>query len=182
MDQGLIPRRYAKALYAVGEERSDTATLYKLMQTLTNAFASTPGLADTVSNPYVSEADKVALLTKAVYGAGEKPDSTYADFLQLLRKNKRMALARDIARAYVDLYRKENAIYRIDICSAAPMAEAERERLQSLIGKHIGDGTFEYNYIVDPALIGGFTVTVNSERLDASVSSQLKQLRLKLIN
>ena len=62
------------------------------------------------------------------------------------------------------------------------MAEPERERLQALISKHIGNGTFEYNYTVDPALIGGFTVTVNSERLDASVSSQLKQLRLKLIN
>ncbi len=182
MDQGLIPRRYAKALYAVGEERSDTATLYKVMQALTNAFVSTPGLADTIANPYVSDADKTALLSKAVYGADEKPDSTYMDFLQLLRKNKRMALARDIARAYVDLYRKENAIYRIDICSAAPMAEPERERLQALISKHIGNGTFEYNYTVDPALIGGFTVTVNSERRDASVSSQLKQLRLKLIN
>ena len=76
MDQGLIPRRYAKALYAVGEERSDTATLYKVMQALTNAFVSTPGLADTIANPYVSDADKTALLSKAVYGADEKPDRT----------------------------------------------------------------------------------------------------------
>ena len=47
--------------------------------------------------------------------------------------------------------------------------------------KHVGNGTFEFNYSVDPALIGGFTVTVNSERLDASVASQLKHLRLKLV-
>ena len=104
------------------------------------------------------------------------------DFLKLLEKNKRTALARDIARAYVDLYRQQNAIYRVDICSAAPMGERERARLEQIIAKHVGEGTIEYNYTTDPSLIGGFTVTVNSERLDASVSSQLKQLRLKLVN
>lgn len=182
MDQGLIPRRYAKALYAVGQERSDTATLYKLMLALGKAFADTPGLASTVANPFVSDADKTALLTKAVYGSDAASDATYVDFLRLLEKNKRTALARDIARAYVDLYRRENSIYRVDICSAVPMGEAERKRLEGIISRHIGKGSFEYNYSVDPALIGGFTVTVNSERLDASVSNQLKQLRLKLLN
>lgn len=182
MDQGLLPRRYAKALYAVGAERSDTAHLYQLMQALGKAFADTPGLAATVANPFVSDADKTSLLTKAVTGSDGKADATYVDFLKLLEKNKRTALARDIARAYVDLYRQLNAIYRVDICSAAPMGERERARLEDIIAKHIGKGTIEYNYTVDPSLIGGFTVTVNSERLDASVSNQLKQLRLKLIN
>lgn len=182
MDQGLIPRRYAKALYAVGIERSDTANLYQLMQALGKAFADTPGLAATVANPFVSDADKSSLLIKAVGGNDGKPDVTYVDFLKLLEKNKRTALARDIARAYVDLYRQQNAIYRVDICSAAPMGERERARLEQIIAKHVGEGTIEYNYTTDPSLIGGFTVTVNSERLDASVSSQLKQLRLKLVN
>lgn len=182
MDQGLIPRRYAKALYAVGVERSDTANLYQLMQALGKAFADTPGLAATVANPFVSDADKTSLLIKAVGGNDGKPDTTYVDFLKLLEKNKRTALARDIARAYVDLYRQQNAIYRVDICSAAPMGERERARLEQIIAKHVGEGTIEYNYTTDPSLIGGFTVTVNSERLDASVSSQLKQLRLKLVN
>lgn len=182
MDQGLIPRRYAKALYAVGVERSDTANLYQLMQALGKAFADTPGLAATVANPFVSDADKSSLLIKAVGGNDGKPDATYVDFLKLLEKNKRTASARDIARAYVDLYRQQNAIYRVDICSAAPMGERERARLEQIIAKHVGEGTIEYNYTTDPSLIGGFTVTVNSERLDASVSSQLKQLRLKLVN
>ena len=182
MDQGLIPRRYAKALYAVGVERSDTANLYQLMRALGKAFADTPGLAATVANPFVSDADKSSLLIKAVGGNDGKPDATYVDFLKLLEKNKRTALARDIARAYVDLYRQQNAIYRVDICSAAPMGERERARLEQIIAKHVGEGTIEYNYTTDPSLIGGFTVTVNSERLDASVSSQLKQLRLKLVN
>ena len=34
MDQGLIPRRYAKALYEVGDKRHDNEKLYGLMQSL----------------------------------------------------------------------------------------------------------------------------------------------------
>lgn len=182
MDQGLIPRRYAKALYEVGEERSDNERLYGLMQRLSAAFAQTPGMSATVSNPFVSDKDKTSLLTKAVYGSdGATADPTYEDFLRLLEKNRRTSIARDIANAYVDLYRARHSIYRVHICSAAPLGEAEKKRLEGIISRHIGKGTMEYVYTTDPSLIGGFTVTVNSERLDASVSNELKQLRLSLI-
>ena len=40
----------------------------------------------------------------------------------------------------------------------------------------------EYSSSVDPSLIGGFTVSVGNERIDASISNELKQLRLNLIS
>ena len=39
----------------------------------------------------------------------------------------------------------------------------------------------EYVSRVDPDLIGGFTVSIDNERLDASVRNELKQLRLNLL-
>ena len=182
MYQGLIPRRYAKALYEVGEERHDNDRLYVLMERLRAAFAGTPGLSATVANPFVSAADKTKLLTIAVQGAEESaPDSTYEDFLKLLAGNDRMAMAREIAIAFIALYRQKHEIFKVDICSAAPMGEDERKRLEAIVSKHIGKGTMEFDYTVDASLIGGFTVTVNSERLDASVSNELKKLRLSLV-
>ncbi len=183
MDQGLIPRRYAKALYEVGDERHDNDTLYGIMQTLAASFAATPGLSATLANPFVADADKTSLLLDAVYGAGRADaDPTYVDFVRLLERNGRVDMARAIALAFIALYRKEHSIYRVDVASAAPMGAAEKSRLEAVIGKHIGKGTMEFEYSVDPSLIGGFTVTVNSERLDASVSNELKRLRLQLIN
>ncbi|MDE6040675.1 MAG: F0F1 ATP synthase subunit delta [Muribaculaceae bacterium] len=181
MDKGLIPRRYAKALMEVAAERNDDKTLYALMQSLVQAFANTKGLSQTLANPFVDKNDKIDLLTKAVYGQDATADSTYEDFLKLLAQNGRIDMAREIALAYVDLYRRKHSIYRVNIVSAAPLDTTEKERLQNVIQKHIGNGTFEFEYSVDPSLIGGFTVTVNSERLDASVAAQLKLLRLKLV-
>lgn len=179
MDQGLLPRRYAKALYDVAVERGDAANLYNSMQSLAKAFADIPAMAATVANPFVSDADKTELLTAAAGAAG---DATFGDFLRLLQAKRRMPITRAAALAYMDIYRRENSIYRVDISSAAPMDSTDKERLQAMIQSHIGSGTMEYHYTVDPALIGGFTVTVNSERLDASVSNRLARLRRALID
>lgn len=182
MDQGLIPRRYAKALYEVGKERNDNQTLYVLMQRLADTFGNTPELSSAVANPFVPVADKTSLLLHAVYGADtSKADATYADFIKLLEQNGRVDMAREIALAFISLYRKENSIYRVDIASAAPMAEPQRERLEGVIARHIGRGSMEFNYSTDSSLIGGFTVTVDSQRLDASVSNELQRLRRSLI-
>ena len=182
MDKGLIPRRYAKALIEVAEQRKDDVALYSTMQALADAFDHTKGLQQTLANPFVDNKDKIDLLYKAVYGNHTPAtDSTLADFFKLLAQNGRIDMARAIALAYIDLYRHRHSIFRVDIVSAAPLDPTEQTRLQNVIQKHVGNGTFEFNYSVDPALIGGFTVTVNSERLDASVASQLKHLRLKLV-
>ena len=41
--------------------------------------------------------------------------------------------------------------------------------------------TFEYEERVNPDLIGGFVIDVDSVRMDSSLSGELEQLRLNLI-
>lgn len=182
MDKGLIPRRYAKALYEVGAGRNDNEKLYGLMQTLAASFAAEPSLAKTLANPFIAESDKTALLVSAAGGDAAAADVTFEDFLKLLVQNRRLDIAWDIARAFIDLYRERHSIYRVVITSAAPLGDEERKRLEALVSDHIGHGTMEYDYKVNPALIGGFTVAVNSQLLDASVSNKLQQLRQHLVS
>lgn len=182
MDQGLIPRRYAKALYEVGDERNTNDALYSIMGRLADAFAAEPELSATIANPFVADDDKRRLLVDAVYGTPDgQIDSTYVDFIALLLKNRRIDMARDIANAFVGLYRDRHHIYRVEIESAAPLSDDVRKRLTGIIEKHVGHGTMEYDYKINTALIGGFRVKVGSERIDASVLSQLNNLRIGLV-
>ena len=104
------------------------------------------------------------------------------DYLKLLVENNRLDAARDIALAYMKIYRSEHRIYLVTVTSAAPMGAVEENRLKALIERHLDGGTMEYHHRVDPALIGGFTVTIDNDKLDASVADELKQLRLKLLS
>ena len=179
MNEGLIPRRYAKALLKFAVERGDDKRLYELTDNLAASFVSHPDLETTVANPFIAPDKKIQLLTTAA-GATDK-DTTYLDFLKLLRKNNRIDMARSIALAYGEDYRKNNGIYKVEVTAAAPMDRDEEQRLKTLIQGHLKGGTMEYTFRVDPELIGGFTVSIGSEKLDSSVRNQLKELRLKLL-
>lgn len=186
MNDGLIPRRYAKALYKVAIERDVKPQIYDLMLSLVASFADAPQLSAVINNPYQSAADKLALLhTAAGITAADSDDvatQLYDDFLQLLINNNRLGMAHAIALAFVELYRKENNIMVVRLVTAAPLDEANQARLKNFIGKHLNGASMEYTATVDPSLTGGFLVTIDNERLDASISNELKQLRLKLLS
>ncbi len=180
MDQGLIPNRYAKALYKFALEKNEADRVYELMKNVAASFVGQPQLNDVMANPYVPSGDKTGLLTTAAHAS--EADVCYADFLKLLVKNKRIEFMRGIALAYLDIYRKANNIYLVKITTASNLPDAEIGRLKALVEKHLGEASVEYTQEVDPELIGGFVIGVNSEQLDASVSNEIKQLRLKLLS
>lgn len=180
MNDGLIPLRYAKALYLSACDRKVDAAMYDLMKTLKEAFTQQPLLQQVLGNPYVSDSDKQSLLTSAA-GTSTQVGPLFHDFLVLLSRNRRIDMMRGIADAYIDLYRQSNDIYPVNITSATKLSADEQQRLLDLIIRHLNGGKMELTTQVDPSLIGGFTVSVGNQRLDASVSNELKQLRLNLI-
>lgn len=190
MNEGLIPKRYAKALHKFACEKGADLGLYRLMGNLGRSFADNPTLDSIVANPFVGDEEKIGLLMTAAAVSvtpgkedtrDEKAESAYADFLKLLRQNRRLPIAKAIARAYCDIFRKENKIYRVTVVSAKPLDDPEQRRLMKLIESHLRGGKMEYAFSTDSELIGGFTVDIDNERLDASVKNELKQLRLKLL-
>lgn len=181
MNQGLIPGRYAKALYKFALDNNATERVYQLMQKLTAAFAAEPRLREAVANPFVSADDKTKLLMAAA-GADANTDTCFADFIALLIANHRIEFTRETALAYMALYRKANNIRRVSVVSAAKLDPADVSRLRKVISDRLAGATMEFESSVDPALIGGFVVNIDDERLDASVSNELKQLRLKLLS
>lgn len=181
MNQGLIPNRYAKALYKFACDKGESDRVYDLMKTLAASFMEQPRLQAVISNPYIAADDKTRLLMTAAH-ADEKKDTCYVDLLHLLLHNRRIEFARDIALAYLDIYREANNIYLVKLTTAADLPEEEVKRLHDLVERHLNGAAMEFSRTVDPELIGGFVIDINSERLDASVSNELKQLRLKLLS
>lgn len=202
MDQGLLPRRYAKALYKFAVEKGDQKAVYGYMQKIGEAFDANPGLQSTLANPFVEATTKAALVRSAAglpadTGTAKSNDAatdtkatkaqsadssadTLNDFVKLLVENRRIDILHEIALAYMLLYRKLNNIYAVTITSASPLDDADRKRLCDLVQKHLGSATAQYTFNVDPDIIGGFVVSIENERLDASVKNELEQLRLIL--
>ena len=100
MNEGLIPRRYAKALLKFAIEKKQDARMYELMTNLGHSFETMPALDATMANPFIAADKKEQLLVTA--SGADKTDSAYLDFLKLLGQNNRLPMARQIALAYAD--------------------------------------------------------------------------------
>lgn len=182
MDQGLLPRRYAKALYKFALDKNYASRAYVLMENLAAAFDTNPELQQAMANPYLSDKRKTSLLLTACgIDPTNKNDAPIVDFFRLLEDKRRVDIVRHIALAYTSLYRRENNIYSVEITSARELDQADRDRITRMVERHLDGATAQYTWHVDPSLIGGFTVTIDSLRLDASIKNELKQLRLNLL-
>lgn len=178
MIDGLIPRRYAKALYKFALENKGTEKIYEEMKEVIGAFESNPSLQKVLANPFVKSQDKEKLLVAA---AGDKVEEDYRRFVKLILAHHREEFAYLMALAYRDIYRTENKISRVRIITASELPEAEMAKLRAVVQKAFTDTTLEYSYRIDPKLIGGFVIDVDSARLDASLSNELEQLRQNLL-
>ncbi|MDE5838277.1 MAG: ATP synthase F1 subunit delta [Paramuribaculum sp.] len=180
MNEGLIPKRYAKAIYEVAAQKGVQMDIYTLMSNLAHAFEIQPDIQKVLSNPFVKPQDKKKIILTAAQATSD--NTGFNNFLTLLQNNNRFACARAIALAYLETFRAQNNIKVVKVCTAAPLEPEEESRLKKIIAAHLGNATMEYSSEVKPELIGGFTVQSGNERLDASVANELKQLRLNLIS
>lgn len=179
MNGGLIPRRYAKALYKFALEQGKDKQVYEEMKSVVKAFESDPGFTKVLANPFIGDTDKKKLLITA---AGPEPGDSYKEFVRLILENKREMYAYEMALAYRDIYREANNISMVKISTAVQMPEAELFKLKDLVQKSFPGSTLEYSYCVDSDIIGGFVIDVDSVKMDVSISNELEQLRLTLLS
>lgn len=179
MDDGLIPNRYAKALYKAALEKDATKEVYEQMKHLSKSFVEVPSLQKAVDNPYLPSKDKEKVLLTA---AGAKSQSIYAKFIELIVKNNRENFIKGMAIAYQSLYRKENGIAQVEITSAKPLTDTELDKIKKVITNYENGKVLEFTQKVDSDIIGGFIVKIDSVLLDASIKNELKKLRLKLLS
>ena len=170
MDEGLIARRYALAMLKVAQKYNAAEEVYQKMKTFEQNYISHPDLHKALLNPILSPRDKEQLLTIAI---GIEPGTLYLRGIRLLIKNHREMYIRS------KLYRKVYQIGRIKIITAVALKQETLDRIKKLVTDRTSR-QIEFVEKVDPAIIGGFVLRVNSMQLDYSVGGELKKIAKQL--
>ncbi len=178
MNTGKISARYAKALYKFAEESKHESDVYEAMKLVSASFSSVPQLREAMINPTISKQKKVNLLITA---AGTQVCEEYKRFVDLVIEHKREDYFQSISLVYQDLYRKEKNIVISQLVTASPVSDAEIERMRKAV-QSVSSGSVEFETSVDPDLIGGFVLNVETYQLDASIKGQLRSVRDSLLN
>lgn len=178
MASSKVASRYAKALLDLSIEQKSIEKVNNDMVELSNLCKESKDLVNMLKSPIVDKNKKVETF-KAIFG--KTWDKVSLGFIQLIVKNSRANIVPHIADSFVDQYRKYLGILDVQLTSAAPLEKKVKDQILAKIAKSF-EGNIELHESIDPDLIGGFIVRIDDKQIDASIASQLTNLKNILLN
>ncbi len=169
--------RYARALYALGEEMHVSDEVYANMHLLMDFFSEAKDMRALVANPVIHPNVKRKALRMIFQ---DHIDSLSVRFLDLIIAKNRSADIYGIVREYIELYRGKRGILRAVVRTARPLNEAEKAGFEAWFAQTWPDKQVEMVNKVRPELIGGFTLRVDGVFVDKSVAGRLQEMRREL--
>jgi F-type H+-transporting ATPase subunit delta len=171
-----IARPYAEAAFSAA---ADAGTLNAWADTLDSLamFAGSEDMNNVVSDPRVSSSQQVELFAALVPGI----DPAMRNFLVALAEHNRFPALPEIARQFHDLKAAREGSAEAHVTAAFPLDDAALARLVASLEKRFGKKILP-QVSVDNALIGGVTVRVGDEVIDASVKGRLAAMDAALRN
>lgn len=167
-----LGRRYARALLSLARSAGTLEATHADLERVAIAFAD-ERLQHVLENPAVgiTVRDQLAeRITKAL-----DVSEMVVNTVRLLARRDRLGILGDVARAYRELLDRELGRTRVLIRSAAPLSDAEREKLEALARRLAGQDVL-VSAEVDLDLIGGAVLDVGGVVYDGSIKTQLTRM------
>ena len=174
MKQTILARRYAKAIFTVGQERGKFEEYNDVLAGVAGLYASNPEVVDALTNPLYP----LDIREKVMAGMIDsmEVDSVMGNFLNLLVEKKRAEILPEIAEEYKTMVDEEKNISHGSVISAVELSDELRENVRTTLEKLTGKRV-ELTTSVDPSIIGGIIAKVGDLVLDGSIKTQLAGLK-----
>jgi F-type H+-transporting ATPase subunit delta len=166
-----VARPYAKAAFEFARQHNSFADWSELLGTAA-AVVADERVARLLSNPKVSPDELVNLLGEI---AGKSLDEHGRNFLNALATNRRLELLPEIAGAYEALRAEVENTADVQLISAVPLNDAQRERFASALRKRF-KCEVRLHCEVDASLLGGAIVRTGDMVIDGSLRAGLERL------
>ena len=172
-----VAQRYAKALFALGQERGDMPVLPGEVDELTDLVLGDDELRRVLFTPIHPRSERRGVLGELVERL-ELSKEVHA-FSMLLVDENRTGCLPEIRSALRELVEQAAGRVTAQLISARPLSDDEVEHLREVLSRRV-NAEVKLQLDVDESLIGGVIARVGDLMLDGSVRTQLDSLSMNL--
>ncbi len=176
MSQGVIARRYAKALINLAEK--DLEITGNSLAAIADVYSNSTELSEVLSDTKVSSQIKQDVLKNILKKI--KVSKLVDTFIRYLLAKRRIVLLPNIERAFNLLLQEKLGRIEAGITVAQEIPEVTVGKLEKAISRYSGKEV-SVNITIDPAIIGGIVTRIGSVVIDGSIHTQLNQIRQSII-
>jgi len=171
--QASLSGRYALALFELANEQKKLEAVGRDLAAVAQALAESDDFKALTTSPLVGRDEAV----KAVEATARamQLDTITGNFLGVLAKNRRLGQLPGVIRAFNTLSARHRGELTAEIVSAHTLdddqVEALKQKLRTRMGRDIN-----VDLRVDPAILGGLVVKIESQMTDGSIRTKLNNL------
>jgi len=176
LSQGVIARRYAKALINLAEK--DLENTGKSLTALADVYSNSTELSEVLSDTKVSSQIKQNILKSILKKI--KVSKLVDTFIRYLLAKRRIVLLPNIERAFNLFLQEKLGRIEAGITVAQEIPEVTVGKLEKAISRYSGKEV-SVNITIDPAIIGGIVTRIGSVVIDGSIHTQLNHIRQSII-
>ena len=176
MSQGVIARRYAKALINLAEK--DLEITGNSLAAIADVYSNSTELSEVLSDTKVSSQIKQDVLKNILKKI--KVSKLVDTFIRYLLAKRRIVLLPNIERAFNLLLQEKLGRIEAGITVAQEIPEVTINKLEKAISRYSGKEV-TVNITIDPAIIGGIVTRIGSVVIDGSIHTQLNHIRQSII-
>jgi F-type H+-transporting ATPase subunit delta len=172
---------YAKALFAVSEERGSSDAVCVDARDLIEIISQNKGYTVLLDSPALSLSEKLSLID----GAFESFDKDLKNTVKLLSEKRLCHALVLMLTEYISLYEASRGIIHVEVITAVPMTDAQEARLTEKLARETGK-TIVIDKSVDASILGGIKLRYLGREKDASLKTRLlsieKRIKSTIIN
>ncbi|WP_031484656.1 ATP synthase F1 subunit delta [Maridesulfovibrio frigidus] len=176
MTGNIVSRRYAKALFSVGQKQgeADLAAYGKALADLSQILEDSPEALRLFQNPVFSADEKKAVLDKLLEKISAGP--VVKNFCNLLADKGRLDCLPEIASDYSGMLDTIQGVVRGKLVTAIKLTDKRqveiKERLETQLKCKL-----ELEFAMNNDILGGVVLQVGDKVLDASIRAQLQMMK-----
>lgn len=131
-----------------------------------------------LSDPGISSNERGEAI-KRIFGGKVSP--LLSNFLGVLNEKNRIGSLTEIADTYDQLLSEQLGKIEVDVTVAAKLSPEQLEQVRKKVSTALKKDAIIHQY-VDESIIGGLVLRVEDKLIDASVKSQLREMKQQLLS
>lgn len=178
MSNEVVAKRYATALFQLGQEKSKLETFEEELRTIGEVFRKDKQLNSFLKHPRIRKDKKKQLLRDVFQGYSEEVTHT----LDMSIDRHREDMIPAMVDAFIERTNEARGIAEAKVYSVRALGPDEEKMVQDVFSKKLNKQTLRIHNVIDPSLLGGIKLRIGNRIYDGSVSGKLERIERKLVS
>lgn len=171
MADNKVGKRYAEAIFSVGESNNNLKEIYDALNNLMEMYIKDKEFKNLINHPLISLEEKRDFLGKIYKDETEEVKNI---IFYLLEKG-RISDIREIVAEYLKIFYAKNQILDVEATFAMELTEAQKAKLIENLEKSTKK-KINIKVNVDKSIIGGGILKIGDKIIDGTIKTQLSTL------